>query len=239
MLDFGPRNRRPSGERDVNSLTSIVAAIGAYLIGSFPTGTLVARIYRNVDLTRVGSERTGATNTMRTLGLGAGAIVLAVDFGKGVLAVWIAQQLTGVPAAVALAGFVAVVGHSKSIFLLGRGGRGVVTGLGGLAFIATGVFVPAFLTGTVVTALTRYASLGSICGSAMTMLLGVLAYSTGHLLPEYLVYTTATPMYIIAAHADNIRRLLSGTERRMGEPEAGGDRGATVAEGQGIKRQPD
>src|SRR5688572_20978050 len=120
-------------------------ALAAYLLGAIPTGSIVARLYRNVDLTRVGSERTGATNASRSLGMGAGVIVLLGDFGKGALAVWLAQLLIGTPAATGLAGFMSVIGHTRSIFLRGRGGRGVVTGLGSLAMAATEVFVIAAL----------------------------------------------------------------------------------------------
>jgi glycerol-3-phosphate acyltransferase PlsY len=195
----------------------LAVALLAYLIGSFPTGAVIARLYRNVDLTRVGSERTGATNVSRTLGMGAGVIVLLGDFGKGMLAIWVAQRIDPIPLATAVAGFLTVVGHNRSIFLKGRGGRGVVTGLGGLSVAAIGVFIPACLTGCIVSTATRYISLGSICGCAMAIVAGIVGYATGNLPVELLVYTIVTPAYVIAAHADNIARLRAGTERRLGQ----------------------
>ncbi len=193
----------------------IAVVIGAYLIGSIPTGAIVARVYRNVDLTTVGSERTGATNTTRVLGPGAGLVVLLGDFAKGVITVVLAQKLMGTDVAMGLAGFTAVIGHTKSVFLRGKGGRGVVTGLGGLAVAAIGPFVVATLVGCVVAAASRYISLGSICGAAAAILATVVAFAMRAVSLPLLVYVTVTAAYIIVAHADNIARLRAGTERRV------------------------
>jgi acyl phosphate:glycerol-3-phosphate acyltransferase len=194
-------------------------SIAAYLLGSIPTGAIVARVYRNVDITQVGSQRTGATNTARTLGPGAGAIVLLGDFAKGALAVWLAREAVGTPAALALAGFFCVVGHIWSVFLLGRGGRGVVTGLGALAIISPGMFVIACVTGSVVALISRYISLGSIAGAVATPIVGMVAYVRGDLPLELLPFVVITPALIVAMHADNIQRLRAGTERRWGRTE--------------------
>ena len=192
-------------------------AVAAYLIGSIPTGAIVARAYRNVDITQVGSQRTGATNTARTLGTGAGVIVLVGDFAKGALVAWIAHQT--VPGAIALAGFFAVVGHIWSVFLRGRGGRGVMTGLGALAVMAPGVFALSCLVGSLVVVTTRYVSLGSICGAAAALVFGLGAYALGELPLEVLPYTLLVPALIFIAHGDNIQRLRAGTERRWGKSE--------------------
>src|SRR5689334_17727294 len=110
----------------------LLAAVIAYVLGSIPTGMVVAKVYRNVDLTAHGSGRTGATNVLRTLGSGAAAVAFAGDFLKGVLAVaavkfLIAPDNTWIEMVAAIA---AVVGHSYSIFIGFKGGRGVVTGFG-------------------------------------------------------------------------------------------------------------
>jgi glycerol-3-phosphate acyltransferase PlsY len=192
-------------------------AVFAYLLGSIPTGAIVGRVYGNLDLTRVGSERTGATNTARALGPGAGLVVLLGDFVKGALAVWLAQQVIGTDLAIGIAGFLAVVGHTKSVFLGGRGGRGVVTGLGGLAVAATGIFIVSALTGCVVAALSRYISFGSLCGAAAALVAAVISALGGAISPVLAVYVVATALFVIVAHADNIARLRAGTERRMGD----------------------
>lgn len=194
----------------------LLVAASAYLVGSIPTGAIVARLYRNVDLTSVGSARTGATNTTRALGLGAGLVVLVGDFAKGFGAVWLAPQLAESPAAPGLALFFAVVGHNRSLFLLGRGGRGVLTGLGGLAASSPGVFIIGCLTGCIVAALTRYISLGSISGAIATVIAASIAYSMGMIGGDFTLFAVVTALLVIAAHWDNIARLRAGTERRLG-----------------------
>jgi len=194
-----------------------LVAAAAYVIGSIPTGAIVARLYRNVDLTRVGSERTGATNTTRALGLGAGIVVLVGDFAKGGVAVWVAQYLVGSPGAQGLALLCAVVGHNRSLFLLGRGGRGVLTGLGGLAAASTGVFIVGCLTGCLVAGASRYISLGSIGGALATIVAVAVGYGSGTIAPEFALAVAATALIVLAAHSDNIARIREGKERRLGQ----------------------
>lgn len=189
----------------------------AYLIGAIPTGAILGRIYGRIDLTALGSGSTGATNAMRFLGPGAGVLVLLGDLGKGMLAVWLAIQIVGTPAAAAIAAFLCVFGHTRSIFLQGRGGRGVVTGLGSLAVAAPGVFVAATLTGCVVAAVTRYISLGSICGAVMTIVATTVGYATAQVPLEISLSAVASALVVLIAHRDNVGRLRDGTERRIGE----------------------
>src|SRR5579864_568816 len=108
----------------------VLAAVIGYLLGSIPTGMVVARVYRNVDLTAHGSGRTGATNVLRTLGRGAAAVAFAGDFAKGVVAVALVKFLIAPDNAwiEMIAAIGAVVGHSYSVFIGFKGGRGVVTG---------------------------------------------------------------------------------------------------------------
>lgn len=179
---------------------------------------MVARWYGNVDLTRVGSGRTGATNVLRTLGPRAAALVLLGDFLKGALAVLVAGWLAaGDPWAMTLAWFAAVVGHSYSPFLRFRGGRGVATGLGGLLPLAPAAAAIALLCGIGIIALTRYVSLGSIAGSLIAAVL-VIGWALANDHPAaYVLFSALTAGFIIVAHRDNIQRLLRGTERRLGE----------------------
>jgi glycerol-3-phosphate acyltransferase PlsY len=189
-----------------------------YLLGAIPTGAVVARLYGGVDLTRVGSRRTGATNVLRTLGPGAAAIVFLGDFLKGGLAVLLAALLwPGDIWPMALAGGAAVFGHAYSPFLGFKGGRGVTTGLGALLVLAPSAAVPGLLVGVLAIALTRYVSLGSILGAAVGgLVLCGWALSAGQSL-AYVAFGLVVCTFIIAAHHDNISRLLRGTERRLGE----------------------
>lgn len=197
---------------------ALVAGV-SYIIGSIPTSALVARLYGKggVDLTRVGSARTGATNATRVLGPVAGILVLLGDFGKGAAAVLLAQYLGEWPSSVAVAGFFSVVGHARSVFLRGRGGRGVATGLGGAAVAETAIFLPACLVGCVVAAATRYVSLGSILGCTVGALAAVALFIAGRIPWQILVYVLVTSGFIIAEHRDNIGRLRQGIEHKIGE----------------------
>ncbi len=191
------------------------------MLGSIPTGIIVARVYRNVDLTAYGSGRTGATNVLRTLGTGAAAIAFAGDFLKGLVAVLAVRLfIAGDNSWVELiAGVASVLGHSYSVFIGFKGGRGVVTGFGATAAatpIAPILMLIAFAIGAVLVAITRYVSLGSVVGAALAgVLMCWLAVNTGD--PAWAVWGVLMSGFIIVSHKDNIERLFAGTERKLGE----------------------
>jgi len=198
----------------------ILRAVGlmliAYLSGSIPVGMLVASRVGGPDLRSIGSGRTGGTNALRALGRKWAAVVVLGDLLKGALPVVLARVVTNDPLIEVLCGGAAVAGAIWSVFVGFRSGRGVGTGVGTMLVIqplavvlATPVFVLAIL-------LTRYVSLGSLLGSAAmfpAMLLLLL------LIPEtplpYVLYTAVGTVFIWLAHADNIDRLLHGTERKF------------------------
>lgn len=201
---------------------AIVALVG-YGIGSISSGYLVGKIYRGVDLRTVGSGSTGATNTFRTLGRGAGLLVAVVDILKGALAVLFAQFLFTVDSDVrhiaeALAAVAAVAGHCWPPMLQGRGGRGVATGFGALLFVATPAWASAVAFFMIALALTRMVSVGSLA-SVIGALVGYLLFTaTG-----WLSFSWATLAFIIVGgcivyvrHLPNIQRILRGAEPRIG-----------------------
>ena len=118
-----------------------------------------------------------------------------------------------------IAGIAAVLGHSYSVFIGFKGGRGVVTGFGATAAatpLAPILMLIAFAVGAVLVALTRFVSLGSVVGAALAgLLMCWLAVNTGD--PAWAVWGVLMSGFIIAAHKDNIERLLAGTERKLGE----------------------
>ena len=190
----------------------------AYLLGAIPSGYLVARSHRNVDILRHGSGRTGTTNVLRTLGWKAAGVVFAGDIAKGAAAVLVARYLTGGdPVAETIAGLVVVLGHTYSVFIGFKGGRGVASGVAALfvlvplaGLIAAGIAISAM-------AITRYVSLGSILGAVSAPItVAVLVFTQGEPLAR-LVYALVGAIFVVVTHKDNIGRLLSGTERRLGE----------------------
>jgi len=179
---------------------------------------IVARVYRNVDLTAHGSGRTGATNVLRTLGSGAAAIAFAGDFFKGFLAVAAVHYVIAPdnPWAELIAAIGSVLGHSYSVFIGFKGGRGVVTGLGATIVAAPLLMLIAFAAGALLVGITRYVSLGSVLGA--TFAAGLLCWRaavSGE--PAWAVWGILVGGFIVAAHKDNIERLLAGTERKLGE----------------------
>jgi glycerol-3-phosphate acyltransferase PlsY len=199
-------------------LSYLLVGLGAYLLGGIPTGLLVARRYRSVDLLKHGSGRTGTTNVLRTLGWKAAGAVFLGDFAKGVAAIGVARMIApGDPMADLIAGLGALVGHNYSPYIGFKGGRGVAAGLGTLLVVAPVALLVVAVVGVSVIALTRYVSLGSILGScAAPLVLLVLVLTLGQPQP-HLAYALAGALFVVASHRDNIGRLLRGTERKLGE----------------------
>jgi glycerol-3-phosphate acyltransferase PlsY len=197
-------------------LQTIVLMLVSYLAGSIPVGVLVARASGGTDPRTVGSGRTGGTNALRALGRKWAAVVVAGDLLKGALPVVMARVLTDSPTVEVLCGAAAVAGAIWSIFAGFRSGRGVGTAVGTMLVIqpvavllAAPVFVGVIL-------LTKYVSLGSLLGSAAmfpAMLLVLLVVPETPL--PYVLYAAVGAAFIWLAHADNIDRLIHGTERKF------------------------
>jgi glycerol-3-phosphate acyltransferase PlsY len=186
---------------------------GAYLLGSIPFSFLVAR-HEGVDVRAVGSGNVGATNVMRNVGPAAGLVAFVLDFAKGSAATWLARDTVGGFVFPSVTAVVAVLGHMHPVWLRFRGGKGVATGAGAFLPIAPLPTAGALILFAIVTAVTRYVSLGSIAGS---LSLAALAFLFGTPPPVPLAATIVAAL-IAWKHRGNIRRLASGTERRMGAP---------------------
>jgi glycerol-3-phosphate acyltransferase PlsY len=198
----------------------------AYLIGSLPTGYLAGRLLKGVDLRKVGSGSTGATNVLRTLGPWPALAVLVLDLLKGAVAVafarglyrWLLESSAVAPPdlqpwAVALGGLAVVVGHSRSVWLGFTGGKSAATGLGVLLAMSWPVGLGAAAAFGVAVAVFRIVSLGSMLGAVTAI---ALVCALPHPLP-YRLLVIAGGLYVIARHRANIRRLLAGTEPRLGQ----------------------
>jgi glycerol-3-phosphate acyltransferase PlsY len=193
--------------------------IGSYLIGSIPSGLVIGKL-KGIDVREYGSGNIGTTNVLRTLGARYGALVLIADVFKGVIAVLLARYIIGSPMSEMAAGFAAVAGHDWSVFLKFKGGRGVATSLGGILPMA--MWAPlAAVAGVVIfialIALTRYVSLASIMGSLSAVVAMAVFMGMDRVPWEYLVYIVVVVALIIFQHRDNISRLLSGTESKLGQ----------------------
>lgn len=196
---------------------SVALVIAAYLVGSIPSGLIIGRAVRGVDLRDHGSGRTGATNALRTLGPAFAVLVLLFDIAKGAVPV-IAARLIGADTTVeVVAAFAAVVGHNWPLYAGFKGGRGVATSLGAIAAMVPFVGVQVVLVGTIVVVASRYVSLGSVVGAAIAPLVLAPWVYFHHQPVVYLIFALVGAGLVIVQHRDNIGRLQAGTERRIGE----------------------
>ncbi|MFM7393384.1 MAG: glycerol-3-phosphate 1-O-acyltransferase PlsY [Cyanobium sp.] len=198
-----------------------------YLLGSIPSGWLAGRWLAGIDIRTQGSGSTGATNVLRVVGKGPALVVFLVDVLKGTLAVVLARWLLtsarlqgpdwGVDVWVVAAGLAALAGHIWPVWLGWKGGKAVATGLGMLLGLAWPVGLACF--GIFLTALTlsRIVSLSSVVAALSLPLLMLGWFGNGSLRPAYLALAVLTTVLVVWRHRSNLRRLLAGTEPRLGE----------------------
>lgn len=204
----------------------IIIALIAYLMGSIPFGIVLARLFGLPDPRTMGSGNIGATNMLRTGNKKVALLTLLLDAGKGVAAVLLAMQLSGLPSLHAFALLLAAVGHMYSPWLRFTGGKGVATILGGLFALSPWLGLAFAAVWLSVFLVTRYVSLASIVALwAVPMLLFAAEQLALTSLPASLaplLYTTAPLILAMAAaiaiykHRANILRLRDGTEPKMG-----------------------
>jgi len=206
-------------------LTLGIIAVAAYLLGSIPFGYLLVRIFRGEDVRLSGSGNIGATNVSRK-SPALGAFTLFLDALKGALAVMlayvVADHVTAGPPAyeeLALAAVFAILGHMFPVWLKFHGGKGVATGLGSFVLIAPKAVVVAVAIFVAVILLFRYVSLASIVAVAFFPLAVWMIHQFSPP-PAGLALIAFASLLIIARHHQNITRLLSGTENRLGAKRA-------------------
>lgn len=197
--------------------TYLLTACMGYFLGAFPTGYIVGRLWKGIDIREYGSGRTGGANILRNVGAFPAAITVLGDLGKGVVAVLVARALWHNEAAAVVTALAALVGHNWSLFLGWHGGAGVTTTFGALLVLEPVATLVAALLVFPVAAISRYVSLGSLAFAFLIplVLLGQRLLFRGSW--EHLAYGILAGGIIIFAHRPNIGRLLKGTERRIGE----------------------
>jgi glycerol-3-phosphate acyltransferase PlsY len=189
-------------------MTTILAAVIGYLLGSIPFGLLLTRFAGLGDIRRIGSGSIGATNVLRTGSKALAALTLAFDVVKGAAAALIGGAW-GEEAALA-AGAAVVIGHMFPVWLGFRGGKGVATALGVLLVIAWEVTVLAALLWIVTAAVFRYSSLAALVAAVACIVLAAVLVD-----PARAGLIAGIALLVILRHHENIRRLLSGTESRI------------------------
>jgi glycerol-3-phosphate acyltransferase PlsY len=214
----------------VSAVSLILIAIIGYLWGSIASGYWMGKLLRgkDFDVRDYGSHKTGATNVRRTMGNGPALIVLLVDLSKGIGPALIATLVPFFfnsgwgPTA---AGLAALIGHCFPVWIGFRGGRGVSTGAGAILVISPFTFLLSLIMTISTIAISRFVSLGSIFGALTAIICGIVFYLVGpaffaHVSLAQMVFLIAGPAIVIILHHDNIGRLLSGKERKLGQKEA-------------------
>ena len=182
----------------------------AYLLGSIPFGYLLVRWKTGEDVRAKGSGNIGATNVLRTTGRAIGILTLALDIGKGFLAVWLAGRFCAAnPFWMSAAALAVIAGHAYPVFLGFKGGKAVATFVGAFLCLTPWPLLATILIFAAVVAVTRFISAGSIIGAGVFPL-GVFLIMH----PDWPVLAAAllASAFVIWRHKSNIGRLVAGTE---------------------------
>lgn len=185
------------------------AALLGYGFGSIPFGLLIARLGGKGDIRTIGSGNIGATNVLRTGSKGLAAATLLLDLAKGLVPVLIAREVF--PDDMGWTALFAVIGHCFPVWLGFKGGKGVATNAGvsfGLGLLLGGVYA---VTWIAVLAITR---ISSLAGMSAVVATAVAAYATGETTVFYVL--TLIAVIVIWLHRENVKRVIAGTEPRVG-----------------------
>lgn len=216
-----------------NAVQVILIIVTCYLIGSFPTAYLVGKA-QNINIFEVGSGNMGGTNVARAVGNGWAIFTGLFDVGKGIFAVWLARDIIlteQIGVATSVAATVVVIGHNWSLFatllslsikegklqVIFRGGKGAATAFGAMLMIQPFQILVAACIAIYIIFKTRYVSLGVLIGFAIANIWLIVLVGTQFQQPVLLLYVVALSLMLYVRFRENIQRLMSGTERRLGE----------------------
>ncbi len=191
--------------------------LGAYLVGSIPTGLIVSRLIYHADLRKLGSGNIGATNIMRNFGVEPFIGVLILDMSKGIVAILVARALGLSQPWVMLSGLLAIVGHNWCVWLKFAGGKGIATSAGVIVAAYPWVVIVAVAAAFFLLVFTtRRMSVGSLAG-ATAFPVATLIYYWGDLADNWsmLAFALLASAFAFWRHRENIKRLLKGEEPKI------------------------
>lgn len=193
------------------NLHPLLVVLLSYMAGSIPFGVILGSRLGGLDVRKHGSGNIGATNVLRTLGLGFALCTFALDTGKGAFAFWLAHVSGLSPAWTAAAGAAAVAGHNWPLVLRLRGGKGIATTFGFIVFAMPSVGIVLAAVWLAVIVICRYASVASMLSVASSPIAAFLAGYPR----EYIIVCLLLALSAVVRHVSNIRRLANGTENKF------------------------
>lgn len=199
----------------MNVLFPILAVLLSYLIGAVPFGLFFGRIFSNVDVRSVGSGNIGATNVLRAAGKKAAVMTLLADCLKGLLPVLAVKIMFHDDIITGLTGAAAVLGHNYPVYLAFKGGKGVATSFGVVLAAAPWIGLACLITWLIVALIWRYSSLSALFAFALFPIITFSAYSESR--PPLGLFSLFVFGMIYYRHRENIKRLLAGTEPKIGQ----------------------
>jgi len=203
---------------NIAELAAVV--IASYLVGSIPVGYLMVRIAKGTDIRKEGSGVIGATNVLRVLGTKAFAACMVLDAAKGYVPTLVAWYIFGTHDLQVAAGIAAVLGHDFPVFIGFRGGRGVSTSFGVYAALALPLAVGMVAVGIFIVLALRYMSVMSMVtvpGGALVLLLLAVFHVENDFTYTKTIFGAFATFFVLLTHIPNIRRLIKGTEPKIGE----------------------
>ena len=193
----------------------ILIILVSYCFGSIPTGFLFGKFLKNIDLRLIGSGSTGATNVLRNVGKWPALYVFIIDVIKGLIAVKIAQYYVNENLYVILAGLTAIAGHIWPIWLKGKGGKAVATGLGIFLALSWKVGLASLGIFLMILIKSKFVSLSSI--TAATFLPILMFLNLRDINHPYVLLSIFVSILVIWKHRTNIKRLIRGEESKINE----------------------
>lgn len=188
--------------------------LGCYLLGSIPFGYIAGKLFKKIDIRELGSGNIGATNVFRILGPSLASLVLIGDIGKGIFSIYLVQYFNIDNLLIlTIAGLAVICGHDWSLFLGFKGGKGIATTFGVIFAFNPITSILAIVVWVVVMIITRYASLSSILAVISIMIFTILFKQPY----EYIIFSAIIIVLSIFKHKENIKRLRSGNERKIGK----------------------
>jgi glycerol-3-phosphate acyltransferase PlsY len=196
-----------------NAFTVITLTGLAYVVGSIPFGVVVSRVLGTMDPRMAGSRNVGFTNVLRVGGTQAGILTLAGDLGKGWLMAWIAGRLLSDEGAILAVALAVILGHLYSVFLGFKGGKGVATALGTVLGLHIGIGMSLLGLWVLAVAVWRYSSGGALTAFGVFPIVAAWVHQSA----LFIAFAGVVSALIWLRHKDNLIRLWSGTESRIGQ----------------------